>query len=176
MENIQQNELLKGIFDRRSVRKYSDKPVEMASLELLTKAAMAAPSGKNLQPWRFVIVTERQTLNAMAEVLPFAKMLNHAPSAIVVCGDISVYDSEIKYWEVDCSAATQNLLLAAHALGLGAVWTATYPYPERMEPIAQMLELPENIKSLAVIPIGYPAKDGAGKDKTKMENVHYQKW
>ncbi len=139
-------------------------------LEQLLRAAMAAPSGKNVQPWEFIVVKSRELLDAMAEELPYAKMLAYAPIAIVVCGD----ENKSSYWYVDCAAAAENLLLAAEDMGLGAVWTATYPYPERMEVCTKHLNLPENIKSLCVIPVGHPAKEDLPKEKFNPEKIHYE--
>lgn len=126
---FQTQDALENIFSRKSVRKYLPKPVEKEKLELLLKAGMAAPSGKDVRPWELIVIDNREVLDSMAAVLPYAKMLKEAPTAIVVCGDTT----KSSYWYLDCSAVTQNILLAAEALDLGAVWTATYPYPERME-------------------------------------------
>ncbi len=133
---------------------------------------MAAPSGKDVRPWEFLVITDRVVLDSMAAALPYAKMLKDAPMAIVVCGDTT----RSSYWYLDCSAATQNILLAAEALGLGAVWTATYPYPERMEVVRKYVVLPEQINSLCVIPVGYPALPHSPKNKWDEAKVHYNKW
>ncbi len=118
-----QNETLDTIFKRVSVRKYTPQPVEKDKLDLLVRAAMAAPTGKNIRPWSFVIVTDRALLDKMGDKLPNSKMLKDVGQAIVVCGDTSA--SEL--WMLDCAAASENLLLAAQSLGLGAVWTAAWP-------------------------------------------------
>ena len=133
---------------------------------------MAAPSGKDMRPWEFIVVDDRATLDSMAVALPYAKMLKNAPVAIIVCGNVE----RSSYWYLDCSAATQNILLAAEALGLGAVWTATYPYPDRMEVVRECVGLPDQIKSLCVIPIGYPAMPHQPKDKWDETRIHYNKW
>ena len=161
-----------AIFARTSIRSYQPQAVEEEKIELLLKAGMAAPSGKNVQPWELVVVDDRAALDTMAAALPYAKMLAQAPMAIVVCGDTT----KSAYWYVDCSAVAENILLAAQALGLGAVWTATYPYPDRMGVVANTLALPENINSLCVIPVGYPADSPAPKDKWKPEKVHRNRW
>ena len=115
-----------AIFARTSIRSYQPQAVEEEKIELLLKAGMAAPSGKNVQPWELVVVDDRAALDVMAAALPYAKMLAQAPMAIVVCADTT----KSSYWYVDCSAVAENILLAAQALGLGAVWTATYPYAD----------------------------------------------
>ncbi|WP_270516701.1 nitroreductase family protein [Sanguibacteroides sp. AM78-02pH3A] len=154
---------IETIMGRKSVRKYLNKPVEEEKITTLLKAGMAAPSGKDTRPWAFVVVTKRAALDSMAAGLPYAKMLIQAPLAIVVCGDPSVSS----YWYLDCSAATQNILLAAEALELGAVWTAAYPYEDRMDVVRRYSQLPENLVPLCVIPIGYP--DGPQKVKDKYD-------
>lgn len=157
------------IMSRKSVRKYLDRPVEKEKIEQMLKAAMAAPTGKDTRPWEFIVVKDRSLLDDMAQSLPYAKMLASAPMAIVVCADTT----KSSYWYLDCSAATQNILLAAEALELGAVWTATYPYSERMELVQNILHLPSHISSLCVIPVGYPAMPHSPKDKWNPKQVHY---
>lgn len=167
------NEVLNTILSRKSVRKFSSQAVERADVELLLRAGMAAPSAKNVQPWELVVVEDRDILDAMAEGLPYAKMLAHAPMAIVVCGDVGAS----AMWLQDCAAVTQNVLLAAESLGLGAVWTAAYPYEERIEVAVKALKLPEGIMPLCVIPIGYPAEQRTPIDKWNESKVHYDdKW
>ena len=133
---------------------------------------MAAPSGKNVQPWELVLVKDRAMLDAMGEGLPYAKMLADAKAAIVVCA----VEEKCDYWYVDCSAVTENILLAAEALGLGAVWTATYPYPERMQVVKDVCCLPEGVVSLCVIPVGYPAKEYNPRDKYVTDKIHRDKF
>lgn len=168
----QTQDALETIFSRKSVRKYLPKPVEKEKQELLLKAGMAAPSGKDVRPWELIVIDDRETLEAMAEVLPYAKMLKEAPLAIVVCADTT----KSSYWYVDCSAVAQNILLAAEALGLGAVWTATYPYAERMDVVKKYTAIPDQINSLCVIPVGYPAMLHSPKDKWDPSKVHTNKW
>ncbi|MBR5834516.1 MAG: nitroreductase family protein [Bacteroidales bacterium] len=169
--------VLENIHNRKSVRQYTAEPVSEEHIQTMLKAAMAAPSAVNYQPWRFVVVTEREQLDAMAEVLPFARMLKQAPLAIIVCGETLWFEGkENIFWQQDCSAATQNLLLAAEALGLGAVWTGVYPDPQRSAELSAFLGLPETVQPLCAIPIGHPAGDDKPKDKWKPENIHYGKW
>ena len=160
--------VLENISERKSVRKYLSKSVEEDKIDAMLKAGMAAPSGMDRRPWEFVVVTDRVALDSMAAKLPYAKMLTSVPLAIVVCGDTTLSS----YWYLDCSAATQNILLAAEALGLGAVWTAAYPYEDRIDVVRQNTGLPENIVPLCVIPIGYP--DGPQKAKDKFDSKRVQ--
>ncbi len=169
--------VLETIHNRKSVRRYTERPVSKEDLMTLVKAGMAAPSAKNVQSWAFVIVTNRTALDAIAEQLPFAKMLKQASSAIVVCGDMTKVDDPAKsLWYQDCSAAAENILLAAEAMDLGAVWTAAYPYEDRMKVVREALSLPETTIPLNVIPVGYPAGEDKPRDKWKEENVRWEKW
>jgi nitroreductase len=167
--------VLDNIFSRKSVRAYTDEPVSAEQVETLLKAAMAAPSGMNLQPWRFVVVTDKETKQKLA--VGFNKMIAKAPVAFVICGQVTRKDGRPNgNWTADCAAATENLLLAAEAMGLGAVWTACYPYDDRMNPAIEALGLPDDVKPYCIVPVGYPAGNDKPKDKWKPENVHYEKW
>ena len=139
---------------------------------------MAAPSAVNKQPWAFVVITQRETLDTLGERLPYAKMLQQAAAAIVVCGDLhnALPDAWQAFWIQDCSAATQNILLAAEALQLGAVWTAVYPDDERIATVREALALPQHIVPLNVIPIGHPSGSERPKDKWNPRNVHWEAW
>lgn len=170
--SVGENPALANIFARKSVRKYLDKEVEDEKITTLLKAGMAAPSGKNVRPWEFVVVKERAALDSMAAALPYAKMLTNAPVAIIVCGDLT----RSSYWYLDCSAAAQNILLAAEALDLGAVWTAAYPYDDRMDVVRKYTDLPGNILPLCVIPVGYPTGLESPKDKFDEKKIHYEKY
>ena len=174
------------IFSRKSVRSYADQPVSDQQVETMLRAAMAAPTGMNVQPWRFVVVRDQAVKDKLAG--PRGGMIAQAPVVFVICGETTMMrkpfgqpDAEAQEvangnWTQDCSAATENLLLAAEALGLGAVWTAAYPYEDRVNPIREALGLPENVTPLCVVPCGYPAGDDQPKDKWKPENIHYDKW
>lgn len=165
------------ISQRKSVRHFESREVSNGQIEVLLRAAMAAPSAKNKQVWEFVVINERNVLDRLAELLPYAKMLSQAPVAVVVCGDVSKNTDESELnWVADCSAATENLLLAAESLGLGAVWTAAFPYAIRMAAVRQVTHIPEHIMPLAVIPVGYPAKAEPVKDKWNPEKIHYDQW
>lgn len=169
--------VLENIHSRKSVRQYTSEPVSESDIQTILKAAMAAPSAVNFQPWRFVVVTEREQLDAMAEILPYAKMLRQAPAAIVVCGEtLWMGGNENPYWQQDCAAATQNLLLAVEALGLGAVWTGVYPNQDLYPKLHDYLNLPSTVQPFCCIPVGHPAGNEQPKDKWKPENIHYGKW
>lgn len=164
--------VLENIAARKSVRKYLKKEVEEEKITAMLKAGMAAPSGMDRRPWEFVVVTDRAALDSMAAGLPYAKMLTQAPMAIVVCGD----STRSSYWYVDCSAVTQNILLAAEALGLGAVWTAAYPYEDRIGIVRKYTNMPEQIVPLCIIPVGYPDGPQKAKDKYDESKIHRNKF
>lgn len=167
--------VLDNIASRKSVRTYSDQSVSDAQVETLLKAAMAAPSGMNVQPWRFVVIREQATKDKLAG--GFNKMIGKAPVVIVVCGKTTgKMGGENRNWTADCAAATENLLLAAEAIGLGAVWTACYPYEERMGTTIEALGLPADVKPYCIVPVGYPGGNEKPKDKWKPSNIHYEKW
>jgi nitroreductase/flavin reductase (DIM6/NTAB) family NADH-FMN oxidoreductase RutF len=167
-----------NIMTRTSVRAYQDRPIEDEKVEKMLQAAMAAPTAANKQPWKFIIIKDKNTLKTIADHFHTMTMAAQAPMAIVVCGDMSLtLDRDGRdYWIEDTSAATENLLLAAHSMGLGAVWCGIYPQMERVKYLSELLKLPEDIVPLNVIPVGYPAEDPAPKDKWKPESVHYESW
>ena len=168
------NAAIENIMTRTSIRQYKDQPVEQEKIDIMLKAAMAAPTAVNLQPWHFIVITDKEIMSQLAGPRP-----TNAPLMIAVCGDTdktSMPGGRGKlpdFWVQDVSAATENLLLAAHALGLGAVWTGAYPDMNRVAGIAQLLKCPENIVPLAVVRIGYPDESPAPKDKFKEENISY---
>ncbi len=170
------NKALEVIHNRKSVRHFTDQPVSKNQLETLLRAGMAAPTAVNRQPWAFYVVTERETLDALGEQLPYAKMLFQAKAAIVVCGDMEKAGNlkDKGYWVQDCSAASENILLAAESIGLGAVWTAAYPYDDRTKVVIDELGLPEKHVPLNVIPIGYPTGEDKPKDKWKPGNIYWR--
>ena len=166
------------IMQRKSVRAYAPRPVEREKVDTLLRAAMAAPTAVNKQPWAFIVIDSRATLDTLAATLPHAKMAAEAQTAIVVCGDLTkaLRGENDPYWPLDCSAASENLLIAAEAMGLGAVWTAVYPEAKRIEAVRKVLGLPEHIVPFNLIPIGYPKQPEEPKDKFKVENIHFNKW
>ena len=168
---------LEAIHTRRSIRKYTGQPIAPQVLEQLLAAAMLAPSARNEQPWEFVVVQNRDTLAALGQALPTAGMTAQAAAAIVVCGNTQRETvANLNYWVIDCSAATQNLLLAAHALGLGAVWTAVHPRAERVAALRQILPLPDHIQPLCLVPLGYPAETKGPVSRFEADRVHFEQW
>ena len=163
------------IFERRSIRSYTSEPVSEASLKRMLEAAMAAPSAHNEQPWHFIVIKDRPTLEKIAQVHPYAKMCAQAPLAILVCSDPSLEKSE-GYSPVDCGNASMNLLLAAQAEGLGGVWVGIYPKKDRMEEMRGILSIPAGIIPFALVPLGHPAERKEKENRYKEERVHLNTW
>jgi nitroreductase len=168
---------IKVILNRKSVRDYTGAGIEPEIIDIIVHSAMAAPSSRNLQPWNFIVITDKKTLDLLADGLPYAKMLYQAGAAIVVCGTPDNSEAELSdYWVQDCSAATQNILLAIEALGLGGVWTGVFPRQSRVAYVKKILSLPDEVIPLNVIPIGHPVKVENPKNKFDHKKIHYDKW
>ncbi|MDE6695710.1 MAG: nitroreductase family protein [Muribaculaceae bacterium] len=169
------NNAYQNILTRTSIRNFSNKPIKDELKSALLHAGMSAPSGVNKQPWEFILIDNTEILKQLAETLPYAKMTALAPMAIVVCGNSERFleGDDSTLWVQDVSAASENILLAAHALGLGAVWTCLYPHPDRMESTSRILHLPNSIVPFNLIPIGYPSKTHAPINKWHPERIHY---
>jgi nitroreductase len=164
-----------AICTRRSVRKYTEQPVPEELVKELLLAAMHAPSAGNEQPWHFVVIKDRKTLDAIPGFHPYAAMTRQVSVAILVCGE----PAQEKYsgrWMLDCSAATQNILLAARARGLGTVWVGIYPEAARIAGIRTLLSLPDDVIPLSLIPVGYPAEEVPRADRFNPSRVHFDKW
>ena len=167
---------LEAIFTRRSIREYKLQPVPDELVQGLLEAAMQAPSAGNQQPWHFIIVTDRRHLNALADALPFGKMLKDAPLGIVVCVDTDL-EKYRGFWVQDCSNATMHLLLAAHDHGLGAVWVGVYPVEDRVANLKQILGLPDSVIPLSIVPLGYPAvTPGPAEKRYNAARLHHDRW
>jgi nitroreductase len=172
------NSKIDFIFKRRSIRKYTNKPISKELINDLMEAAMAAPSAVNKKPYEFIIINGKNTLKKISEFLPHGKLLSDAPLGIIVCGDInSAHMEDISYMLQDCSAAIENLLLAVDALELGACWLGVHPNEDRVDGIKNIFKLPDNIIPVAAISIGYPADDKPRK-RTQYNSgkIHINKW
>jgi len=166
---------LEAIRTRRSIRKYLDRRVPEELVQTLLAAAMQAPSARNQQPWQFVVIDDVAMLARIPEFMPNAAMAAEAPLAILVCGDLSLEESE-GYWLVDCAAAVENVLLAAHALGLGAVWCGVYPREARMDGLRQLVGLPKNVIAHSLVVLGYAAEQVSAEDRYRPERVRRDRW
>jgi nitroreductase len=166
---------MKEIFERRSIRKYTSKDVSDESIKELLKAAMAAPSAGNQQPWDFIVLKDRTVLNEIPKIHPYAQMLKEAPVAIIVCGALE-REKHVGYWIQDCAAAIENILIEAQFLNLGAVWLGVYPREDRVAGLKKLLGIPENFIPLAVISIGYPAESKEASQRYDEKKIHINKW
>jgi nitroreductase len=165
------------IFGRRSIRVYSPGEVSEAAVTKLLEAAMAAPSAMTKDPWRFVVVRDKQALAKLATLHPGAAMLSAAAMAIVVCGDLdAAFERQISYLLQDCSAAIENLLLAAHAQGLGACWVGIHPGEPLIKRVKEWLALPAPVIPLAVISLGVPGEQQPPRTRFNADYVHREKW
>ena len=175
---VMENQAIKNIMTRVSVREFTGEKISEAQIDTLLRAAMAAPSAINKQPWAFIVVTDEAVIAQLGEALPYSRCCNHPAVAIIPCGDLTkaIPGEMANFWINDVSAATENLLLAAHAMGLGAVWTGLHPDMNRARLVQEMLGLPEHIIPLCVVPVGVPAEQPEIKDKFKPENIHYNQW
>lgn len=167
--------MIDAIFNRRSIRKYTDEKIPYEKVEDILKAGMAAPSAGNEQPWHFVVIDDKDTMMAITKFHPYSSMLKSAKYAIVVCGDLNLQRFE-GYWVQDCSAAAENMLLAANDAGLGSVWLGVYPMEDRINGLKELLNLPESVIPLCILPLGYPAENRPAEDRYKKERVHKNAW
>jgi len=168
-------EAIDAILGRRSIRKYKPDPIQEDTLQRLLRAAMAAPSAGNEQPWQFIVIRNREALDKIPSVHPHSQMVKQAPLTILVCGDLS-QAAHGDMWVQDCSAATENLLIAIHAMGLGAVWLGVYPRKDRIRGLRKLFALPDTIMPFAVVPVGYPAETKPPSKRFKKSRVHFERW
>lgn len=167
-------DLFKAILQRRSVRKYSEKEIPRQFLDDLLRAAMYAPSAMNNQAWQFIVIDSREKLDEIFQVIP-QEMLKSTKAAILICGDLN-FEKNIDYIQQNCSAATQNLMLAAHGLGLGSCWIGVYPVKETISGMQKIFNLPSYVLPISLVSLGYPAESPVAEDRYKNEKVHFNKW
>ena len=168
-------EAMEAILSRRSIRKYTDQPVPGEVIDELMQAAMAAPTANNQQDWQFVVVTDREILDQIPQIHAYAQMAKEAPMAIVVCGDLKAAKLEA-FWVQDCAAATQNILVAITAKGLGGVWCGVHPRQERVAQFQELLGLPQHVVPFCLIVAGYPAEQKPRSNRYDAAKVHHNRW
>jgi len=168
-------ETMDAIFSRRIIRKYLPKPVTCDLIENILKAGMNAPSAGDEQPWHFVIIDKHYLLQKISEIHPYAKMFKDAPAAVLVCGDQNVLKFK-DLWIQDCSAASENMLLAAHDMGLGAVWIGIYPAENLVREVRGIMNIPQHIVPFSIIGMGYPAEEKTGRLRYDKSKVHNNIW
>lgn len=166
---------LKAILTRRSIRRFTSQVIEKSTIEKILQAAMYAPSARNFQPWHFVVIDKREVLDKIPNVHPYAEMCREAAAAIIVCGDTAI-EKSVEYIALNCAASTQNILLAAHSLGLGSVWLGVYPRNDRITGLIGLMDLPSNIIPISLVAIGYPAEQKEPENRYNPDRVHYNRW
>jgi len=173
--DVKPMDALEAIISRRSIRKYTSQPIPEALVDKLLSAAMSAPSAGNERPWHFVVISDREALNAIPKIHSYSQMLTSAPLAILVCGDPTLAKHQ-DFWIQDCSAATENILIAANAEGLGAVWLGVYPREERVRGIRSLLGIPEHVIPFALVSLGFPAESKPAVDRSDAARIHRNRW
>ncbi len=168
-------EAMEAILSRRSIRRYTGEPVPEAAIRAVLAAAMSAPSAGDERPWHFVVVTDRAVLAEVPKFHPHSRMVPDAGAAILVCGDPAL-EKHPGFWIQDCAAATQNILLAAVAMGLGAVWLGIHPLEDRVAAARSLFGLPAGVVPLALVPLGVPAVRKAREDRFDAGRVHRDRW
>lgn len=168
-------ETIQALLTRRSIRKYKNQPVEKDKIEIILKLAMYAPSAMNLQAWHFIVIDNKDILANTIQSIPHAELLRQTPNAILVCGDKTIEANES--WMIqNCSAAIQNVLLSAHALGIGSCWIAIHGIDDVVKNVSKQFNLPENVIPVALISLGYPDETVFAEDRFKQDKIHYNKW
>ena len=174
--NPSSNPIFEAILRRRSIRKYTEQPVEPEKLDLLLQAGMAAPSAMNCKPWEFIVITEAEKLAQFRKRLIFGD--RNAPAAIVVCGNpsLSTNPAARLFWVQDCSAATENILIAAVGLGLGTVWIGVHPVGKFVKIVREIVSIPKSVTPLCIIYVGYPLEEKPPRTQYDQQRVHQQKY
>ena len=166
-----------AIRKRCSIRQFRDGNgvIPDDKIRRILEAARWASSPFNIQPWEFIIIKNKETLEELSLCSPFARAVKNAPLVIVMCGDLSL-DRHGGFWVQDCSAATENMLLQIADLGLGSVWLGLYPLQERVDYVKKQFSLPETVIPFAILPVGFPAKEMNPSDRFNPDRVHYETW
>ena len=169
------SEILDAILTRRSIRSYTDKEISEESMNTILKSAMYAPTARNFQSWRFIVVRDRKNLKKIEEVQPYNTLLEHAKAAVIVCAQLET-DAHKLFFQQDCGAAIENLMLAAHGLGIGSVWLGVYPREQLIEGITKAFGLPKDVVPIGVVALGYPAEEKPDPERFDQSKIHYEQW
>lgn len=167
-------DLFSALLNRRSIRKYSDEKIPNEIIEKLLKAAMYAPSAMNNQAWQFVVINQKEKLEEIFKIIP-QEMLKSTKAAVLICGDLNL-EKNIDYIQQNCSAATQNLMLCAHGVGLGSCWVGVYPVKETISGLQRLFSLPKFVVPISLVSLGYPAENPTAEERFKTEKIHFNKW
>ena len=172
---MQSNSPISWILSRRSIRKYQNAEIPQNEINILLKSAMQAPSAVNKQPWHFIVIKDKSIFKKIAEIHRSASFIDTASHAILICGDEQL-EHDKGYSILDCSAATQNILLAANTLGIGACWIGIHPREKRKEAFHQLFGLPEHVQPISLVSLGYPAEEKEMAERFNSERIHYNNW
>ena len=167
-------EAIEAIISRRSIRKYTDEKIPNEKIEILLKAAMNAPSAHNRQPWHFIVIDDKNILNKIPMYHRFSKMLKDASHAIVVLGDTKIQTTD--FWIHDCSAALENILIAANSIGLGAVWLGIHPHDNLIKKTNTLLDVPDHVIPLGIVSLGFPSETKLPRENYNPKRIHHNKW
>ncbi len=173
---MEKNPVIEAMLGRRSIRRYQERPVENEKIDALIRCAAASPSAGNGRPAHFIVVRDRETLMRMSDIHPYGTMLAKAPVAVVICGEKERSDLSSLYWEQDCAAAMENLLVAAEGMGLGAVWLGVCHLPDGGSAIAEVLQVPETVPVMGIASIGYPGEEKRPHSGDPQERLHLERW
>lgn len=167
---------MKEIFNRRSIRKFQDRPVEDELIQKMLRAAMYAPSAGNEKPWQFIVIKDREKLNEITTFHKYTQMLKEAPLAILVCADQSNLKYNGVFWPQDIAACTQNILLEGTHLGLGTCWCGVYPLENEMARLREMFDIPQHFMPASLVAVGYPGEEREVRERYNPDRIHYDKW
>jgi nitroreductase len=168
-------DIQQGLLNRRSIRKYKDQKISEEDIGKILKAAMYAPSAMNMQTWQFIAIDSKEILAEIVKLIPYAEMLKQSVAAILVCGDTAIEKNE-SWLLQNCSAATQNILLSAHGLGIGSCWIGIHGMFDIVKNIKHQFKLPENIVPVSLVSLGYPDETVIAENRFKKDKIHYNKW
>lgn len=169
------NEIINAILTRRSIRSYTDKNISKQDMDLILKAAMYAPTARNLQYWRFLVIQDKANMAKLEKIQPYNTLLNSANAAIIVCSDM---ENEVaqKYYMQDCGASIQNIMLAATSLGIGSITLGLYPNADQVTAIKEQFNIPENVAPIGIVALGYPNEEKPDPERFDEAKIHYEKW
>ena len=167
---------MKSILNRRSIRKYTNQIVSDEQIKTILEAAMCAPSAGNEQPWHFIVIRDRNLLDEIPKYHPYSSMIKQASVAILVCADTRLSKYDVDYWVQDCSAATENLLIAVQDIGLGAVWLGVYPLQDRVTGLRRLFNIPDEVFPFSLVPVGYPAEHKGRENRYREDRIHLNRW
>jgi len=166
---------IENIITRRSIRSFNNKKIDETIIRKIIESGVSAPSAGNQQPWHFIVIDDKKIFKKITKFHPNASFLVNADKAILVCGDLS--KEKFKgYWILDCGACTENILLAAHFLGVGSCWLGIYPREDRIKETKKLLNIPDHVIPFSLIALGYTDEKPKKIDRYQKDRIHKNKW